>query len=78
MELCERCGLDLDTLGVYKEFVHYDARYPQREVWCLEPSPEQIAACEQLEKLFLDRLAETLDRMEKDGTLREMLEDGTQ
>lgn len=40
-DICPRCGLDLDTLGRWKDFIHLDKS--RSRSWCIEPmSDEEI------------------------------------
>lgn len=36
-DICPRCGLDLDTLGRWKDFIHLD----KSRSWCLEPMTDE-------------------------------------
>ena len=64
MELCARCGLDLNSLGQYKGFMHYDMRYKPMRIPCVDIPPHIAKLIEkQVEKqskTLARRLNETL------------------
>jgi len=66
MSLCERCGLNLDGLGMYVDFVHYRADQPSRRVPCVELSSVYEQWLDSEAAYLSKRLAETLNKVLKE------------
>lgn len=60
MNLCERCGRDLDLLGMYADLVHF--RADNLSVPCLELSELGKLIVDAETAYFMKRMAETIGK----------------
>jgi hypothetical protein len=63
MDLCPKCGKDLDEYPQYRDIAHYE---PGTKVPCVELAPWAVAALESIARHITDRMSETLERVISD------------
>jgi hypothetical protein len=67
MNLCPRCGKDLDTIPEqYRDFVHLD----KQRLWCVDfgnISPELQQCIDEVVERLVRNMRETLDRIMVEG-----------
>lgn len=60
---CERCGLDLENLGMYAGFAHCRADIIGKQVPCIELSESEEEAIQEISNYLMERLALTISKL---------------